>query len=703
MIAREKCYLLSGRLASLFRFCNSCFGSKWSGLWFGSTKALDYFAYKLGWNGEESWLSPLNCSSFRASLGEAVHLFNLGGVGVEEKVSIPWERDLLVSLLKVRNKGEEVIKVRLSLEVGVNIRRRREDLHSRRYEVDAKGERIGVSNELGSIYFGIPPSRELSQKFERVERYGVHFPGRYVASLAWDWYREGEAQAKFVPGEYVLSFTLLPGKEAEIPFLFCEGEKTFEKAKRYWRTWVMREKERVARSLAICENKEMKSLFIQSMLGLRSLETRTSDGFAYFAGWPYFNLFWGRDCMLALQAAARLGLFEECKEGIRTFARKQVRIGELSGIIPNRIESGKVSYDSADSTPLWIVALSEYIKRAEDLEFAREMAQALLEALELGIRLDLDHDSLIEHGKGSPIPRTGHTWMDSLDRGKNAIEVQACWAKAFLESFDILKIVRIDSKKFLKFGRRIEKILNRKFWNEKEDFFYDRIDYEGKPDSTLTSNCLFPLAFELIDEKKAISALKRIEGEEFTSTRGVRSRSIKDKEFDPKGYHKGATWGLLTSLAALGEFRYRRIEEAWKYLKIISKNFGLRCVNCLDEIFTQGNPRGALSQGWNYASLILAIEDGMLGLQVDSLRKVILLEPRIPREIGSFQRAKIRVGAWEFWIDFKRRKLEEYKIGGARLPILFKSYGKEIIVDGERWEDEARIKPRRRIKIEVRE
>ena len=72
---------------------------------------------------------------------------------------------------------------------------------------------------------------------------------------------------------------------------------------------------------------------------------------------------------------------------------------------------------SADSTPLWVIAVSDFVKNYGGLEsFKKGIDNALL----FGLR---HLDGLVGHD-----PKL--SWMDTLERHK-AIEVQSLWAHAF--------------------------------------------------------------------------------------------------------------------------------------------------------------------------------------------------------------------------------------------------------------------------------
>ena len=129
--------------------------------------------------------------------------------------------------------------------------------------------------------------------------------------------------------------------------------------------------------------------------------------------------------------------------------------------------------------------------------------------------------------------------------------------------------------------------------------------------------------------------------------------------YKPDGYHDGASWGLINGLMALAEFRMGRILEGLNYLKIVYKQANRFCLRCIPEAWNSdtgemilrkpiGYERAAFLLGMSSAAVIKAVEEGLLGIEVDAFKKVIYLKPSITE--GTYFRRK-RIGS--DWVDLK--------------------------------------------------
>jgi len=596
----NKCYLLTGNKAFFHRFCDSGFRTKWTGLWSGSRKFLDYFAFRL----DEEWLSPKNCVEVNFDGSSFTHIYQLDGIEAREKLFVSEEAKSLVCKFSI--KSNEMKKLIVFLEVGINIRDREENWHDRKYEVKKQAGIILVNSEKGSLAFGISKPFELSGQ----EIYKDHFPG--------------ELERCFLPG--TISFEVEPREEVSIIFACGKNEAEAMCNFTYTKNSLVEIKKELEKPLASTLKtgiKEIDEIFKKSVFGLEKLKVEAEAGFGYVAGFPWFIQFWGRDLGWMIPAIVDYGNFEDAKKTLTTLMRFQSKEGE----IPNFISlDGNPSYGSIDATPLWIISLAYYIQNSGDLEFLKETRKNILKAF--GWCMSKTDDGLLEAGKRE-------TWMDTLDRDGKPVEVQAIWYDCLLSLKKLSEILGEDLIDFSYIEELKEKI--ERFWNPISNLYFDRMKWKFK-DEKKTINSIFPLFFKI--SKNPLKVLERIESEEFTSPFGVRTLSKNDPDFNPLGYHTGSVWSWITGLAACVEFEYGRPEKGLEYLKILARMFDKNCLSSLDEAWNSENgdpvllkeigyePAGFF-QGWGFASVIRCIDEHMLGLKVDAFSKTIFASPSL--------------------------------------------------------------------------
>ncbi len=438
--ASSKSFLLSKNGTFLFLFCNGAFGSKWAGLWHNSTKFIEYLAFRV--NGK--WLSPENFKSIKYNGITAEITYDIG-----EKI----KQSIVVGPGNLSIKIQSNKEVEVDLELGMNIRKRDENIHNREYTITTnKGLRI--KNSLGSLKIDTE-----SSQFTPMNLRERHFPGKYANNKGYDW--QEEEQEKFVPG--IISKT---GKNVEFNItLNTRKQKSFQELKKENRTYIRHlEKKSDWKTAVSCSN------FV----------TRIEGKPAFFAGFPYFNEFWTRDFLWMVKPLLKKGFEEEVKGALELIGKHQLKDGNFPNIV------GKPT-PNADSTPLWIIAINEYAKHTG--KFIQQIK--LNKAIELGLK-----KGLISHPENL-------TWMDTLHRPK-AIEIQSLWVEALEGSSELL-----NNQKFSNTAETLWSKIESEYFN---DFFKDSL---GGP-YNFTINSLMPIFFKQASLYQKKQTLKKAKDELLT-------------------------------------------------------------------------------------------------------------------------------------------------------------------------------------------
>jgi len=653
----QRSYILSGKKSFLYRFCDTGFKTKWTGLWQGSKKFLEYFAFKIN----DRWLSPSNCHNFELSEIDASHHFSVNNLSIKEFLLVPELFPSLICLLSVQNSSSEQEKVKLELEIAANIREREENWHDREYELKTQEKRVIINSSKGSMVFGSSPPGDL-------------FLDKYYK----DHYPSGDKQRCFIPGIYSLNFILEPISAKEILFIFSLGKNeneaflNWEKIKNSLFS-IFLEKERSYQKLLFNSKletsiNEINELFKWSVVDLEKLSFNSELGHCYFAGFPWFTQFWGRDLAWTIPAIVDIGNFETARNSLELLSKFQSNEGEIPSVV---YLNGKKDYESIDATPLWIIALYHYIINSGDISFLKEVKENFFKALDWLKQKDSDKDGFIEHGDRE-------TWMDTLDRGVKAVEVQAFLITALKVGANLAKILWNNGREIKEDAIRIEQKFEKEFWNEEENFYFDRIN-QGK-DKTKTINSIFPLIFGISQNPRKV--LEKIEGEEFTSQFGMRTMSKNELKFNPAGYHTGSAWGWLTALAACVEFKNKRPEIGLDYLKVLYNNLNQNCVGALGEAWNSENndvilskefcqEPGACLQAWSSALVVRCVDEFMLGMRINALNNTIILSPSLSSGFRIIRRKRIgndivdfliqRIGS-RLNIKYNSKNQKEYRI-----------------------------------------
>ncbi|MFH1235079.1 MAG: amylo-alpha-1,6-glucosidase [Candidatus Diapherotrites archaeon] len=592
-------YFLSNPGAFFYRFGDTGFKNKWAGLWSHGIKFLEFFDFKAG----EEFLGEQNCIEAQYDFLKATHLHRLkDGSLISQKTWLPRSGGALV--LELSSKKE----IAACLEIAVNMRSVHENLHSRQYKVKP-GNRLAVESDLGKLF--IAPLKGKSS-FQSNPQYRVHAPG-------------GEQQCYFVPGIFKLKGNKIAFSISTENFFRPEKNELLHKSKNF---------SKLASAIET-DNEGLGCALNSAASAIELLHGNDS----YIAGLPWFQQYWARDIFWSLPAITMLGQHENAKQSLSFFASHSAK-----GQVPNYIFGNEKTFNAIDSTPLFLIALEHYCRASGDRAFAERMAPQAVHCMEfLDSRRD-PGDGFIVHDQGC-----NETWMDTLNRPKKAVEVQALYVaslKAFSQFASYLKRPERKIKEKADWAEKESADLEKKFDNEffKGGFFIDRIAVEKK-DSTRRVNALVPLFLGVSGRKEVLEAFR---SEEFSNERGVLSLSRFDPKFSPDSYHEGKVWSLCNGLMGGAEFLLGDPENGWHYFDLLSADLERDALGCIGECWNPSTLQqtGCPNQLWGDAMALRLFNEFAMGLKVDAYDKTISLSPKLCGRV-SFIEMRLSFGAKE--------------------------------------------------------
>ncbi len=312
-----------------------------------------------------------------------------------------------------------------------------------------------------------------------------------------------------------------------------------------------------------------------------------------FAGFHWFRESWGRDSAISVTG---LLIEREKKEAAQAVLRRLAQKTE-GGVVPNRFPD---NYHSSDASLWFIHALGRYRRRWGDDRFIADMRPVVAEILgsyPASKVATLDHDLI------SVIPQS--TWMDTAftPREGKTVEINALWIQALdeAESMGIIPPVSVESAKEA----------FRKFWNEKDRCFYDRID---PVDPSIRPNQVIALAYGLADPEQASAALETV-ARTLLTPYGLRTLAPADPRYHGHfagdiSYHNGCVWPWLTgfyveALIRNGTDRARIAPLLSPILAHIREGGA----GYISEIFDGDppfRPQGCIAQAWSVAEIARA-------------------------------------------------------------------------------------------------
>ena len=376
------------------------------------------------------------------------------------------------------------------------------------------------------------------------------------------------------------------------------------------------------------------------------------NGNQKISGRPGYAWYFGRDGQWSSMAINAYGDFPMVKKSLETFIRFQ----DVNGKIFHELSSsGVVHYDAADATPLFVILAAHYLKYSGDITYIRNIWPAIEHAMQFNYSTDSDRDGLIEN------TNVGHGWIEGgrLFNTHTEFYLAGCWASCLDAAGYMAKALgKKEAAAYVHDAGKVKKIIDKDFWNDKEQFFHNGKMINGSfmPDATVLATV--PIYLQAVtDSLKAELVTRRLAGNAFSTDWGIRMIEETNKNYHPGSYHGGMVWPLYAGWAALAEFQTGHYKSGFLHIMnnlLVYRHWGPGSI----EETLNGNiyrPNGVCShQCWSETMVLQPAIEGMLGYEPDAMKNVVKLAPYFPWDWKFAKVKNIRMNKTKINMDFKR-------------------------------------------------
>ena len=366
---------------------------------------------------------------------------------------------------------------------------------------------------------------------------------------------------------------------------------------------------------------------------------------------PGFAWFFGRDSFWTALALDAAGDFPDARTALEFVSKYQREDGKIPHEIAQAanfvpwFKAYPYAYASADATPLYIIAASDYVNESGDAAFATQKWDSLWKAYQFLVstydKEGFPQNFGIGHGwvEGGPLlPVKTEMYQSGL--GAEALQALASLAR-WAGKDDVSQNLTRD------FERQKPRI-NEAFWLAEKKRYAFALDQTGKPVDEPSVLATVAMWFGLVDEKNAGEMITQIADSDQQADWGMRIISMRSAKFSGGGYHYGSVWPLFTGWAAVGEYRYHREFPAYENLRanaLLALDGSLGHVTeVLSGDYYQPLSTSSPHQIWSAAMVVSPVLRGMMGLSADAQSKTLTFAPHVPADWTSFSIENIRIG-----------------------------------------------------------
>lgn len=366
---------------------------------------------------------------------------------------------------------------------------------------------------------------------------------------------------------------------------------------------------------------------------------------------PGFAWYFGRDSFWSDLALDAEGDFQTTRTALEFIAKYQREDGK----IPHEIAQGAsfvnwftdypYAYASADATPLYIVAVDNYVTECGDTAFAREKWGSLWKAYQF-LRSTYDTQGLPQNFG------FGHGWVEGgpllpvkTELYQSGLGLQALASLAHLASAagrdEIAKQLSGELS-------RQRDLVNQVFWSPESHTYAFALASNNERIVEPTVLATVPMWFGLLDEDKASKTLTQLAGPEHQTDWGMRIISSHSSKYDAGGYHFGSVWPLFTGWASVAEYRYHHVFPAYLNLRsnaLLTLDGSLGHVTeVLSGDYYQGLSTSSPHQIWSAAMVVSPLLRGLFGIKTDAPSHTLVFAPHVPAGWTSFALHRLWIG-----------------------------------------------------------
>jgi len=404
---------------------------------------------------------------------------------------------------------------------------------------------------------------------------------------------------------------------------------------------------------------------------------------------PGFAWMFGRDALWTALAVHSYGDFPVARTALE-FLRKVQRadgkipheISQSAGLIP-WFTDYKYPWESADATPLYVIAQADHWRGSGDLAFLRESWPSIVKAWRFSAATDTDGNGLIENTK------FGHGWTEGSPPypPHEEIYLQGIWVeacRAVAELADVMKDAELASSARA-FAERTRAAVESTYWLPSPGYYAfatalakpEKV-YNAEPGprraarqariEALRGHTLVdedtvlpavPLWWGVLDGERAQSEIDHLGSAAMATDWGARLISSRSELYDPLSYHYGSVWPLFTGWASVGAYRYGRPHVGYQALManaLLTFQGALGYVTeLLSGDFNAPFGRSSHHQVWSEAMVVSPLLRGLLGIEAGDGGRALTFAPQLPADWDRVAVRNVPAGELRYDLSLSRR------------------------------------------------
>ena len=412
---------------------------------------------------------------------------------------------------------------------------------------------------------------------------------------------------------------------------------------------------------------------------------------SYDSARPGFGWYFGRDTLWSLYAIDSYGDTALAKRALEFLLHRQRADGkmmhefsQMADDLPADLawSSFPYEYAAADATPLFLMALRDYVRTSGDTDFLKEHWSAAQLAWNFERTHDSDGDGVYDNAEGTgwvedwlkPMPHQ-ELYLAALDEKASLAmadlaalmhedhvaadaRTRAAAVAAVVESYrdPTTGLYAFSKNADGSFDRTVTVYPSVALWERREPL--DGQHASASPcrdveDAATPGSCS---RFAMLKPGPMLDSWTL---PTLATDWGTRSVNTTTSFYDPISYHMGSVWPLFTGWNAMAQYNADRPAAGWLTLQQNLRLTWLQdpgtATELLSGAFYQPLGRSTAHQLWSSAMTLAPAVRGLFGVTVDATTKTLQVHPHLPATWDKAELEHVRMGSSLYNIAIVRR------------------------------------------------
>src|SRR5271170_4615129 len=373
---------------------------------------------------------------------------------------------------------------------------------------------------------------------------------------------------------------------------------------------------------------------------------------------PGFGWYFGRDTLYTLFAVNSDGDFQLTREALDFLMKRQRDDGKMPHEWSQTADlvdwkSFPYEYAAADATPLFIMAMEDYLDASGDIDYVRKNWPAVEKAWEFEGTHDSDGDGIYDNSQGTGWVESWPPGMPHQEIYLAALDQQASGAMSRLSQRmgDAATAAAARAR-----ANSVAATIEREYGGEMYAFSYNGTAGLDKTATIYPSIAWWDGRYSL---QHSDAMFQRWASHEFSTDWGLRDLGEHEALYDPTSYHQGSVWPLFTGWASIAEYRTGRPLSAYAHLMQNADLTWQQDLGAVTELLSGAYfvpfGRSTTHQMWSSAMVITPAIRGLFGVSFDATANQIIVDPHLPAAWDHATLHNLAVGSQLVDLTLKRQ------------------------------------------------